>query len=108
MQDASDRPPDGCAAPHPEPPPIDDRLSVRLDSLRRSFRRGLADQIEAVFLEACRSGDAATAADLLYALENMQARAAARGEAGRHAAPFPLAALRAELETCAVAERAGR
>lgn len=80
-----------------EPPPIDDRLSVRLNSLRQSFRRRLSDQIEAVFQEACQSGDLATAADLLSTLERMQARADAAEFGGRRRPFIPLQALRAML-----------
>jgi hypothetical protein len=81
-----------------EPLPIDDRLSARLDSLRRSFRRRLSDQVEAVFQEACLSGDLATAADLLLTLERMQARADAAEPGGRRRPSIPLEALRALLD----------
>lgn len=81
-----------------EPSPIDDRLSVRLNSLRQSFRRRLSDQIEAVFQEACLSGDIATAEDLLLTLERMQARADQRETNPRRRLRIPLAALRGEFE----------
>lgn len=81
-----------------EPPAIDDRLSVRLHSLRQSFRRRLSDQVEAVFQEACLSGDLHTAEDLLATLERMQARADAAETGGRRRPSIPLAALRALLE----------
>ena len=81
-----------------EPSPIDDRLSVRLNSLRQSFRRRLSDQIEAVFQEACLSGDIATADDLFQTLERMQARAELRETNPRRRPRIPLAPLRAELE----------
>lgn len=81
-----------------EPPPIDDRLSARLNSLRRSFRRGLSHQIEAVFQEACLAGDLATAADLLVALERMQDRAEAVDPNARCRPVIAVAALRAALE----------
>lgn len=80
-----------------EPPAIDDRLSARLNSLRQSFRRRLSDQVEAVFQEACQSGDLATAADLLSTLERMQARADAAETGGRRRPSIPLEALRAML-----------
>lgn len=80
-----------------EPPPIDDRLSARLNSLRQSFRRRLSDQVEAVFQEACLSGDLATAADLLATLERMQARADVAEIGGRRRPPIPLEALRTML-----------
>lgn len=81
-----------------EPPAIDDRLSVRLHSLRQSFRRRLSDQVEAVFQEACLSGDLLTAEDLLATLERMQARADAAEAGGRRRPSIPLAALRVLLE----------
>ncbi len=76
MKQRQDKPWAGVAiAGHQEPPPIDDRLSARLDSLRKSFRRDLPDQIEAVFQEACVIGELTVAEDLLRTLEAMQARA---------------------------------
>ena len=90
--------PTGAGARRIEPPAIDDRLSVRLHSLRQSFRRRLSDQVEAVFQEACLSGDLQTAEDLLATLERMQARADAAEAGGRRRPSIPLAALRALLE----------
>lgn len=87
-----------AAAGNPEPPPIDDRLSTRLDSLRKSFRRDLPDQIEAVFQEACVTGELIVAEDLLRTLEAMQTRV---GKADPHVRPRPtiqIAALRETLE----------
>lgn len=83
---------------HAEPPPIDDRLSARLDSLRKSFRRDLPDQIEAVFQEACITGELTVAADLLRTLEAMQARARKANAGGRGRPRIQIDALREMLE----------
>lgn len=63
------------AMPQVEPPPIVERLAVRLSGGRQPFRPDLSDQIEAVFHEACLTGDLLVAADLLRVLEMMEARA---------------------------------
>lgn len=91
-------PNNGVTTSHPEPPPIDDRLSARLDSLRKSFRRSLADQIEAVFREACLTGDFDVAQGLLATLEFMHTRAEHDVEARPRGRPeIAIDALRAEL-----------
>lgn len=52
----------------PESPPVDGaRMQARINSVRRSFRRRLTDQIEDVFDAACLSGDLETAEALLAA-----------------------------------------
>jgi hypothetical protein len=82
----------------PEPPPIADRLHDRLALLGQSYRRRLSDHVEAVFEEACLSGDLDTAEDLLRVLERMQARADAIAAAGgRRRAALPIGRLRGDL-----------
>jgi len=92
---------DGVGTSHSEPPPIDDRLHARLDSLRKSFRRSLADQVEAVFREACLTGDIDVAERLMDTLEFMHSRPEHDAETGRRGrSDIPIAVLRAELEEC--------
>ena len=94
-------PNNGVTTSHLEPPPIDDRISARLDSLRKSFRRSLSDQIEAAFREACLTGDIEVADRLMATLEFMQARAEHASERERRGrSDIPIAELRAELEEC--------
>jgi hypothetical protein len=59
------------ASPQGDPAPIqDDALQARLKTMQRSLRRRLSDRIEAVFEEACVSGDLQTAETLLVAIEH--------------------------------------
>lgn len=62
-----------------EPPDLDRPLSMydprgQLDRLNRTYRRRLSDRVEAVFRDACLSGDQDTAEALLAVLEHMAAR----------------------------------
>lgn len=92
--------PDWLAAPklREEPPPIEERISLRLDARRAGFRRRLSDQIEGVFQEACMVGDLAVAEDLLHTLERMRDRWAATTPRDRRQPPIPIEALREMLE----------
>ncbi len=70
---------------------------ARLNAVQQSTRRRLSDRVEAVFLEACLSGDHQAARHLLAALEWLQTRPASPAAKNRRLDPEYLPRMRNEL-----------